>query len=133
MSSNVTFLRNCKGNEVLWMSGYRHTFAKNNKESTLWRCQNRKCKGSVTWDGDNAISRLMSHQCEPNIVEFQFEKLMSGLRKEVCENLGPIPKVFNDFLKEYRKKEGYDGTLPDFFNVKDSLYRARRKYLQLNT
>lgn len=113
--------------------GYSHTFEKKNKYSSLWRCSNRKCPGSVTWvEEDGTVARDSDHSCMPDVDALKVAKIMEELKKAVCDDYGPIQQIFEKYVMEFRKNTEYDGIIPTFDSVKDTLYRARKKHLEVH-
>uniref|UniRef100_A0A2A4J8U0 MULE transposase domain-containing protein n=1 Tax=Heliothis virescens TaxID=7102 RepID=A0A2A4J8U0_HELVI len=130
----VEFFQGRKGAKILWRAGFRYTLEKiNKKDSSIWRCHNRKCKGSLTWNtADETVVRVSDHQCKPNFDYYKIEKIRSKLKKAVCDSYDPIPKVYDDFMKKYKTKNEYDAILPSFLSIKDTLYKARKDHLAVH-
>lgn len=132
MSEELDFICNQKGNQTLIWKGFQYNKNKTNKDSTLWRCINRTaCNASLTLDKSRKIVlRESTHSCELNIVAINIKKENIRLKKEVCDNLGPIQEICESTLADLRDKNRDDRDLiPTFRSLKSSLYRARKKYL----
>lgn len=117
----------------LWLDGHKHTFHKSNKNNSfIWRCSDRTCSGSLTWmEEDETITRVNDHICQPQMHAFKSEVIMAKLKQAVCDDLGPIPQIFEQVMRPYRSNPEYDGFLPEYNSIKDSLYRARKSHLNV--
>lgn len=133
MNQDFEFITNQKGKASLICNGYQFTLKTNNENrSSLWRCVNRKvCTASITLDQTKeTILRESPHTCEPSPVVLAVNKTMSTLKRKVCNNLGPIQKMYEETVQKLRKKYPQDlDLIPSFNSKKDALYRARKKWL----
>lgn len=133
MTRELEIIKNQKGG-CLMIRGNGHRYTKNKTNAngtTLWRCVNRICSASATLDKDNQnILRESAHVCEPSMVVNEVVKKREELKRAVCEDLGPVPKIVEDVMKKLRKDSKKDADLiPTFNTMKDSLYRARKRFL----
>lgn len=136
-ASYIKFIKSQKGKSVLLHAGHRYNFVKKNEcGSTNWRCYNKKeCSTSITLNDKNAIIREAKHSCAPDFQRNTTDAILEQCKDEVCKNLEPIQKVFENYI--YKLKEGSnslaidDDDLPLFSTKRDTLYRSRRKYLKV--
>lgn len=134
MNDEFEFIENQKGKRSLIRNGHRYNYnVTNRNESTLWRCVNRKiCSASITKDkNDQCILKESCHVCEVNIVSNEVCKSKAVLKNAVCENLGSVRKIVeehNSFQNARTQSENFD-LIPQFQSIKDTLYRARKKFL----
>lgn len=57
-------------------------------------------------------------------------KKKDELKRSVCKNLDPVPKIVEDSMRKLRNDNKNDADLiPTFNSIKDSLYRARKRFL----
>lgn len=135
MNRELQIIKNQKGGLLMIRgNGYRYTKNKTNANGiTLWRCVNRICSASATLDKDNQnILRESAHVCEPSIVMNEIVKKREELKRAVCKNLGPVPKIVEDAMKKLRKDNKKDSDLiPTFNSMKDSLYRSRKRFITI--
>lgn len=132
-SIGIKFISSRKGKPVLLSAGFRYNFVKKNKNGhTNWRCYNKMdCNTSVTLDIENKIVKEAVHSCIPDVVKNEIDSLMDECKKSVCTNLKPIPKLFEDFIGS-AKCDLPEDDIPTFTEKKDSLYRARKAFLNLD-
>lgn len=136
MSEELQFLSNQKGKSTLVYNNFQFNKNRKNKDdSTLWRCINRMvCTASVTLDRTRkTVLRESPHTCEIDVISLNIKKAKEDLKKEVCENLGPIQKICETTLDKLRNENPNDqDVIPTFRSLKNSLYRARKNYLNIN-
>jgi hypothetical protein len=137
MSDEFHFENNQKGQSTLIRGVHRYNKNRSNKTgSTLWRCVNRsECIASLTLDiTRKIITRETEHTC--NIYDFKniIRHHVGCLKKAVCKDFRPIQQIFEEHLIILRRKvpnPDHD-MLPSFHSIKDTLYRARKKFLNTN-
>ncbi|KAL0809842.1 hypothetical protein ABMA28_011331 [Loxostege sticticalis] len=126
----VIFEKNQKGNDTLLYDGHRFnkTNRINKNGSTFWRCVNKnECSGSVTVDVHlKQVLRKSEHKCLPHQEKNDVLIKMNKLKKEVCKNLTPVKGLFE---KSFDTTSTPSTSLPTFHEKKDTLYRARKKFL----
>lgn len=129
---------------VLLHAGHKYNFVKTNMcGTTNWRCVNKNiCSTSITLTADNKeIVKEAKHVCLPDYERNKIDFTMSLAKQEVCLNMAPIPEIFE---KHYYKLHKLDSDhtfgqgemlspeeLPTFSSKKDTLYRARYKFLNV--
>lgn len=126
------FIESQKKKRVLLMNGYRYNLNVTNKGgSTLWRCFKRnECSASITINKDEnrVIRKLKDHTCEANFNKNRTDAVMDKCKKLVCQKAKPVQKIFE---KEFGRMDEIE-QIPDFTSKKDTLFRARRKYLNVS-
>lgn len=137
MASEFELISSQKGGQILLRKdGHRYTQNKLNANgTTLWRCVSRNiCSASITLDKDKKIIlREVDHVCDPSVLKNEVKKKKEKLKVAVCENLGPVQKIVEEAFSNLRRDNANDSDLiPSFRSVKDSLYRARKKFLNTN-
>jgi hypothetical protein len=134
MDENLKFITNQKGKPALLHNGHRYNFAKSNKNGSLWRCVNKdECSSSVTLDKNKEkIIRQGLHCCAPHHEDNERAMMMDACRRDVCSKMDPVKKIFEKHVLKQTKKNGCeDLIMPSYSEVKDSLYRARKKTLNV--
>ncbi|XP_026323854.1 uncharacterized protein LOC113233085 [Hyposmocoma kahamanoa] len=129
---------------VLLHAGHKYNFVKTNMcGTTNWRCVNKNiCSTSITLTADNKeIVKEAKHVCLPDYERNKIDFTMSLAKQEVCLNMAPIPEIFEKHYYKLHKQDS-DHTfgqgemlspeeLPTFSSKKDTLYRARYKFLNV--
>lgn len=124
---SFNFEKNQQGNDMLLRNGYRYNLQKTNKGgSTLWRCgDRRKCHATITLNRDkDKVLRDNLHTCYKNETKNKEIVLTNKCKLDVTANLAPIPMIF--------EKHFEGNTSVSFYSKKDSLYRARKKFLDVH-
>lgn len=128
MDEPFEFINNQKNKRTLSCNGFLYTKNVTNKNgSTQWRCINRKeCSASVTIDETKKVILRDSkkHACQKDEEKSTLDKWKRELKQAVCEDLGPIQKIY-----ERKVQEMCSDDVPGFHTIKDTLYRARKKFL----
>lgn len=126
----LKFIQSKRGKPVLLLDGFRYNYVVKNKSGTSnWRCFNKnECNTSITLDSNNQIVKKAKHSCVPNQLKNSIDEIMDECKKQVCINLEPIPKVFEDFINNI-KHNLQEEDLPNYESVKDMLRKARLDYL----
>lgn len=126
-----TFIESQKKKRVLLLNGHRYNLNITNKGgSTLWRCSQRnECSASVTINKDEnkIIRQLNLHTCKANFDKNRTDIVMDKCKKLVRQKAKPVQKIFE---KEFANMDEIQ-QVPDFNSKKDTLFRARRKYLNV--
>lgn len=131
MSEALTITKNQFGNNLLIHDGFRYNFNVRNKNSNNWRCVNKRsenCNASITLDLTNkTILRCSQHFCQRNVDKCKVIIAMNQCKQEVCDDLGSVSIIVEKKLEAL----GNDGVrgLPTVKEVQDSMYRARKKFL----
>lgn len=125
------FIESQKKKRVLLLNGHRYNLNVTNKGgSTLWRCSKRnECCASLTINKDEnkIIRQLNQHTCKANFDKNRSDIVMDRCKKLVRQKAKPVQKIFeNEFGKEDEIEQ-----VPHFNSKKDTLFRARRKYLNV--
>lgn len=132
--SEITITTNQKGFPVLYHKGYRYNKSKNNKSNThIWRCASNRvyrCNTSVTLDSNNEkiLRHPSRHCCEPPVGE-EVCVAMNSCKQEVCRRMSPVPKILEEHFEKLRKN-GCKQKIPSTKEKQDSMYRARKRFLQ---
>ncbi|XP_053604512.1 uncharacterized protein LOC128671781 [Plodia interpunctella] len=126
------FIQNKRGNDTLLYKRHRYNLnIINTNGSSLWRCNKRKiCSATVTIDSTRKTILRKSktgHTCGESDCTNKLAKLISSLKKAVCNDLGPVQNIFEEKTQNLNPR-----FIPKFRTIKDSLYRARKKYLKTN-
>lgn len=101
--------------------------------SESWRCSIRRCSGSLTWvKQDGTIARESGHTCDPDIDNFRRQQLIVNLKQAVCDDLGPIKLIYDNYILQFADNRDYDEIIPPFLSIKTALYNARKKHLQVH-
>lgn len=131
----LKIVNSARGGEILLRGGYQYYKQKNNKDSSWWRCVNRKdgCSASVTLNSNrNHVLRETAHcnSCIPNFEKNEVKVAVEKCKKIICDDLKPIPATYRICTKKL-KDDGYDfiQELPNFDKVKSSFYRYRNRQL----
>lgn len=128
----ITFVPTKRGGRLLVRNGYK--FRVNNKKDTWisWKCVERGCLATLCTRND-LISKIGNdHHHPPAAHTVAVSKVMQNIKKRAFEEITPIPTIYNDELVALRTDECPDNVarhMPTFQQVKDSLYRQRRKKL----
>lgn len=131
MDQDIKFVKNQSGRYTLLCGGYSYNKHITNKsKSEKWRCVKRKeCSATITIDKTRRrILRKSQHTCVTNNASNIVRKHIANMKKEVCTDFGSIRTIFNNEIEKLKKKV-HTCDLPSFKSVKDSLYRARKKFL----
>lgn len=134
MPDNLKFITNQKGKQALLHNSHRYNFAKNNKNGSLWRCVNKgECSASVTLnDTKDKIVRKSSHCCAPHPDDNKRALMMDLCRQEVCSKMEPVKKILERHVLIQSSIKGSENLImPSYSEVKDNLYRARKKTLNV--
>lgn len=129
---DLIFLNNQKGKSSLLLGGYRLNLSKINKETTLWRCVNRKdCSATVTLDlTKTVVLRQKPHTCESDFIKNEVLMTIEQCKKDVCVDFGPIQSIYEKKFEPLKQKgKRYLAEIPTFGCIKNALYRARKKFL----
>lgn len=137
MNREFQIINNQKGGLLLLRKdGHRYTRNKlNGNGTTLWRCVSRNvCSSSITLDKNKQrILREVDHVCVPSVFQNEILKKKENLKVAVCKDLGSVPKIVEESFSAMRRGHEDDRDLiPTFRMIKDSLYRARKKFLNTN-
>lgn len=129
--SEFVIVKNQKNNDCLLFNGHRYNKTKhvNKTLSTIWRCANKEqCNATITVDVNREnILRQSRHTCKADLEKNTMYMKLNELKEEVCMNLEPIRKLFD---KSFENIDGFSlSNIPKFDDKKDSLYRARKKFL----
>lgn len=128
---DLQFTKNQVGRLSLLQEGYRYNFEKTNKSgSTLWRCANRSCCSSTITLDQSKTKVLRSsdknpHTCFPDLNRNRILLAIEKTKSDVCVNFDPIQKIYEGNIEHLK----LDCCVPSFLSVKDTLYRARKKFL----
>ncbi|XP_028175939.1 uncharacterized protein LOC114364133 [Ostrinia furnacalis] len=130
--ASLKIIHGKKGKPVILRAGYRYNFVQKNKNGTTnWRCFKRnECSTSITLNDSNDIIKEGKHTCVADEKRNLIDGLMEDCKKKVCENLEPIPKIYENFMESVNCLEEHDK--PRFEEKKDLLYKARKDYLNLD-
>lgn len=127
----IVFTKNQKGGDSLLHDGYRYNKNIISKNTTNWRCVNRRkfdCNASITLNTSNEIVRVSDHVCARNHDENQVILAMNKCKEEVCKNFSSVPKLLEACLEDL---EGNGvNELPAVKQKQDAMYRARRRFLK---
>jgi hypothetical protein len=125
------FIESQKQKRVLLLNGHRYNLNNTNKGgSTLWRCARRnECSASITInkDEDKIIRQLKEHSCIANMDKNKIEMVMDKCKKLARQKAKLVQNIFEKAIREVDEIQ----QVPDFNSKKDTLYRARRKYLNV--
>lgn len=131
----LKIVNSARGGEILLRAGHQYYKQKNNKDSSWWRCVNRKdgCSASVTLNSNRShVLRENAHcsSCIPNFEKNEVKVAIEKCKQSICEDLKPIPATYRICTKKL-KDNGYEiiKELPNFDKVKSSLYRHRNRQL----
>lgn len=136
----MQFATNQKGFPSLLWNGYRYNknTRTNFNSTTIWRCVKRQiCSASITLDCEQNIVRSSVHSCEPDQKRNKVFQLRAECKQKVCEDLSSTVQtiVENTFepLKESEESAEYVHYIPSTKEIQDSLYRARKKFLDTDS
>lgn len=130
MEQEIHFVNNQKGHLTLITGNHKYSKKKTNTSGgTLWRCINRReCSASLTLDKTRTtITRKTRHTCESADIKYAIREHISSLKKIVCEDFRPIPQIFEEYQTNLHANRS--DCLPAFRSIKDTLYRARKSFL----
>lgn len=128
----MEFSTSQKGHETIIADGFRYTKNRVNKNgSTQWKCTKRDiCTASITVKNNENIIRRTSHTCDPDQLGNDIFQTIDKIKKKACEDFGPMMKIYEESMENLsRKYREHADQIPAFITKKDSLYRARKKYL----
>lgn len=134
MDQEISFATNQKGKCTLICGTHRYNKHRTNKTgSTLWRCVCRQeCIASISLDKTRTIvTRQTKHTCETFGIQNIIHEHVAFLKKLVCKDFRPVQQIFEENESRLREKvpiSDHD-LLPTFYSLKDTLYRARKSYL----
>lgn len=83
-------------------------------------------------EDDETITRISDHTCQPDFYAYKVAVIKANLKQAVCDDLGPIPQIYERVMLPYKSDPEYDDILPNYESVKDSLYRARKSHLNVH-
>lgn len=134
MDQEIGFTTNQKGNTTLVHGEHRYNKSKTNKGgSTLWRCVNKRdCSATLSLDRTRRrITRKTRHTCGLAEAKNIIHEHIEFLKKKVCQDLRPVQIIVEENEAKLRRKvpDSDHDLLPSFRSIKDSLYRARKKFL----
>lgn len=128
---SFVFISSQKGKNVLLRDGYRYNQSVINKNGTsFWRCSKKKeCSASLTLSANKTeIIRESKnlHSCKSHKEKNDIDSKMDKCKTECCQKFTPVTKIF-----EHHFRESNLDIFPNCESKKDILYRARRKFLQV--
>uniref|UniRef100_A0A1E1WV05 FLYWCH-type domain-containing protein n=1 Tax=Pectinophora gossypiella TaxID=13191 RepID=A0A1E1WV05_PECGO len=125
--------KNKRGFDTILYEGYRYNKIKrvNQDQSTCWRCVKRnECNASITVDVNlTTIIRKSHHTCQADHLGNELFIKTNIVKREVCKNLGPIKRIFEDIFDGINDASAGPSRLPTFHDKKDCFYNARKRYL----
>ncbi|KAI5646691.1 FLYWCH zinc finger domain-containing protein [Phthorimaea operculella] len=134
--TDILFMKNQKGGELLWKSGYKFVLHKQNfNKTTLWRCRRSRynCTASLTLDikKKRIIRSNPKHAgCFPDYTGYAKAVVRAELIRYVLNNTTlPVKKAYDDFIESYKlinPTAEFDMILPDYNKVKTTLFRGRK-------
>jgi len=122
-----TLIETEKGKKCLIFNNYRYLCDRIRNNNIYWRCEKRsECSGRlIEKDGDIPILTA-SHNHEPNENKNKQEVFINHLKRQIREDPTPIRKIFRgEIIKYYTAEPDSVCTLPQFNQIKNSLYRAK--------
>ncbi|XP_041972444.1 uncharacterized protein LOC121728346 isoform X1 [Aricia agestis] len=138
LEPNYELLKSKMGSQMLLHSGHAYYMHRNNQNSSMWTCINRKklkCRGSVKLSDENdlvSVKHQHTSQCEPDHRKLEVRKAL----RELCEAVGttsdPIRRLYELKMAELREK-GLGSMVPKFDSVNSMLYRARNRARDVKT
>lgn len=133
--SSIKFIKNQKNRDAILRDGYRYNLSVTNKKSSLWRCVHRDiCSATITVDRTKTlVIRETSHVCIAQGIKNEIAVALAACKRGVCENLGPIQQIYEDAFEQLKLKgRNYIQHIPAFESLKNTLYRIRRRFLNVN-
>lgn len=136
MEQDFSFSTNQKGKCTLICGAYRYNKHRTNKTgSTLWRCVCRdECIASLSLEETgNTITRQTKHTCKTVDIKNIIHEHVSYLKKAVCKDFRPVQQIYEENESRLRSKvpvSDHD-LIPTYYSLKNTLYRARRAYLDM--
>lgn len=135
---DITIIKTQKGKDCALTGGHRYYFCKYNKNGTsLWRCENRSsCSATITLNSTRTnIIRENTHSCASNNLRNSTFKLIDKCKKDVCATMDPVQTIYENNtqeLLENNDEQEYRQWIPSFPSIKSSLYRERKKFLNVD-
>lgn len=132
---NFELIETKRGQPLILYSGYRLVFSKKNKNGTTrWRCNDRKCSGSLVTNEEKKIVSEKQHTCNSNCAKNEVAKKLFVCKKRVREEHLPIGQIFEQTMMPLMDA-GYEFVtdMPSLERVKSTLYRQRNIALGVTT
>jgi hypothetical protein len=129
------FTKNKRGKETLLQDEYRYNLSACNKNGTSrWRCVRRDvCSSTITLNKEKtAIMKMPTHTCSPRKIDNEVLLTLNACKEEVCNNFEPVQKIYEKHFERLKNNCTSDDVedIPHFSSIKDSLFAARKTYLQ---
>lgn len=150
MEEQIIFSTNQKGNSTLLHEGYRYNkLSRVNKNGTsVWRCVHRSyCSAtialklssespivkSVYASSEFKIVRKSVHLCSSDEKSNDIFLVKQECKEAVCKDYSPVPAIIEKVFAPVKEVSEYISYVPTVKQIKDYMYRARKKFLHVES
>lgn len=136
----MLFVKSNKNKKACIYGDYKYNYVSDNKNGTsFWRCNKRdECSASITVKRENdtdTFVREAEHVCEADPDKIMSDIIVDTAKESVCENMKSVKFNYERAcLLQIEENNVPDQVqLPGYKSVKDTLARARRNFLEVET
>lgn len=131
--SPLTIIASQRGGKILLKEGYRYNRKReDSKGHTTWLCANRKCcRALLITNSSGIVIKQQAHNCHANAVKNELQWTVNKCVTRAINESTPMPTLYANVVEELQST-GLDLVvkLPEYNNIKKSLYRHRNKALK---
>lgn len=123
---NIEFTQTQRGKRMLIHNGYFYTKHSTNKTHERYRCQERRCKGSIILDEKQFVINQTDHNHRSNQYKCDIVKINNEIKKAIENGMSireAITSTTSDLIVELITE------LPKYENIRDNIVKKRNKIL----